>query len=95
MSVWRGARKKSLRQEFVSGCAADLAGPTLLDDKVCYRLLLAVRTIRSLGGGMNGIVPVKRGQLRSASAGFPEILVRAGANAVFAAEELSDASAAP
>jgi hypothetical protein len=44
---------------------------------------------------MNGIVPVKRGQLRSASAGFPEILVRAGANAVFAAEELSDASAAP
>src|SRR5271157_2777375 len=35
---------------------------------------------RGEGGGMNAIVPVKGGQLQGATAGVPEILVRAGAN---------------
>jgi hypothetical protein len=36
---------------------------------------------------MNAIVPVKSGRLQGVASGVPEILVRAGANAIFAAEE--------
>jgi hypothetical protein len=39
---------------------------------------------------MNAVVPVKGGQLQVA--GLPEILLRAGANAVFAAEEFFKAT---
>jgi hypothetical protein len=41
---------------------------------------------------MNAIVPVRSGQLRRAAAGVPEILLRAGGNAVFAAEEFFKAT---
>ncbi len=41
---------------------------------------------------MNGIVPVRGGQLQGATAGLPEILVRDGAKAVFAAEEFFKAT---
>src|SRR5271170_4540157 len=41
---------------------------------------------------MTAIVAVKRGQLQVAADGIPEILVRAGANAVFAAEEFFKAT---
>jgi site-specific recombinase XerD len=41
---------------------------------------------------MNAVVPVKGGKLQRAAAGLPEILVRAGANAIFAAEEFFKAT---
>ena len=41
---------------------------------------------------MQAIVAVKRGQLQVAADGIPEILVRAGANAIFAAEEFFKAT---
>src|SRR5208282_5828511 len=67
-----------------------LSNLTLPDDKVCYRLVLAVRAIRSYGGGMNGIVRVRGGRLSALT--VPEILIRAGANALFAAEEFFKAT---
>ena len=41
---------------------------------------------------MKAIVAVKSGQLRIAVDGIPEILVRAGTNAIFAAEEFFKAT---
>jgi len=41
---------------------------------------------------MKAIVAVKSGQLRGLAAGIPDILVRAGTNAVFAAEEFFKAT---
>jgi site-specific recombinase XerD len=41
---------------------------------------------------MNAVVPVKGGKLRRPDAGIPEILVRAGPNAIFAAEEFFKAT---
>ena len=41
---------------------------------------------------MKAIVAVKSGQLRIAADGIPEILVRAGTNAIFAAEEFFKAT---
>ena len=41
---------------------------------------------------MQAIVAVKSGQLRGLAAGIPDIVVRAGANAVFAAEEFFKAT---
>jgi site-specific recombinase XerD len=41
---------------------------------------------------MKAIVPVKRGELQGSNSGVPEILIRAGTNAVFAAEEFFKAT---
>jgi hypothetical protein len=41
---------------------------------------------------MNAIVPVKASQLQRAAVGLPEVLVRAGPNAIFAAEEFFKAT---
>ena len=41
---------------------------------------------------MNAIIPVSGGQIEGAASGVPEILLRAGANAVFSAEEFFKAT---
>ena len=61
-------------------------------NKGCYRLLNQGRQWRWCGNGMNEIVSVRGGQLQGAAAGLPEILLRAGGNAGFAAEEFFKAT---
>lgn len=62
--------------------------PLLLDDKGCYRLVNRRMTV--MGDNMNAIVPMQGGQIQAA--GVSEILLRAGTNAVFAAEEFFKAT---
>jgi integrase/recombinase XerD len=74
----------------VNGRDRLIAPARFLDDKGCCRLSNRRRPLGGFGGGANAIVPIKDGQLQAS--GVPEIVVRAGANAVFAAEEFFEAT---